>query len=518
MRPAAVGSRIQRETKEDTIVTMRNFRGCLAAVSVTLLTAATATAGPAWVEGGDGGDDAGALPNSAQATVGEGELMMIIGGLDGLDGIVGDTGEPDLHDMYFIFIDDPVNFRATTVAPGMAGFDSRLFLFQVITAAGGDDVVGVGLLGNDNAGGNAGGSPGGNADGSGWAIAGGGGVIGACCFPDGTCSEVEDYFCSKAGGVFQGPDTLCLDASCSGSTLGNAATDGSGAIIESPGLYLLAITVSPQDPASDGGIIFFFEEPDEVSGPDGPGGTLPISAWGEGFTACGDPKAGDCCAANGTPSCDDLSCCISVCLVDPVCCIFEWDGNCADMAYDLCGSLCGEAAAGGEQEFGDYVIFLEGATFSQELMIVPVDIKPGGCPNAFNLKSKGVLPVSVLGTPEFDVSQINIPTVRLTGAGDGLGFVAPLEGPPGPCDCHDLTGDGIDDLSLKFDRQEMVEALGLHDVPSGQLVPLVVGGLLLDGTPFGGVDCVVIVGPPGPPGAPAGPLPPGAKTQSVEFP
>jgi len=95
----------------------------------------------------------------------------------------------------------------------------------VITAGGGDDVVGLGLLGNDNAGGNAGenagGNPAGNAGGNGWAIAGEGGVIGACCLPDGTCSEVEDYFCSEAGGVFQGPETTCLDANCSGSTLGH---------------------------------------------------------------------------------------------------------------------------------------------------------------------------------------------------------------------------------------------------------------------------------------------------------
>jgi hypothetical protein len=199
------------------------------------------------------------------------------------------------------------------------------------------------------------------------------------------------------------------------------------------------------------------------------------------------------------------------------------------MAFDLCGDLCGESGGVGSGDvFGDYTIYLQGATFSQELVIVPVDIKPGGCPNPFNLKSKGVLPVSVLGTPEFDVSQINISTVRLTGAGDGLGFVAPVEGPPGPhtviddtgtpfpgtpCDCHDLTGDGIDDLSLKFKRQEIVEALGLHDVPAGQLVPLVVGGLLLDGTPFGGVDCVVIVGS----GAAPAPPPPSPTPAAMGF-
>ncbi|MHC4210422.1 MAG: hypothetical protein ACYSWT_11980 [Planctomycetota bacterium] len=501
---------------------MRSFRRGVA-VSVTLAAAAAATAGPAWVEGGGGDADAGSLPAGAQTTVGEGPLVMIIGNLNGLNAGMQGAGDPDLHDMYFIFIDDPANFCAKTVLPGQAGFDSRLFLFQVVTVGGGGDVVGLGLLGNDNAGGNAGGGCDGGRKLE--ALAAAGGAVGACCFPDGTCAEVEDVVCVAGGGVFQGPGTTCLGAACDGSILGNAATDGSGVTIEEPGLYLLAITVSPQDPTSDNGIIFFFDEPNEVSGPDGPGGAEPISTWGEGFTACGDPEAGDCCEANGSPSCDDLSCCIEVCLADPFCCIFEWDGECADLAVDLCPSLCGEATGGGgsgRDTDGSYTIYLQGATFSQELTIVGVDIKPGGCPNPFNLRSKGVLPVSVLGTPEFDVSQINISTVRLTGAGDGLGFVAPLEGPPGPhtviadtgtpfpgtpCDCHDLTGDGIDDLSLKFRRQEIVEELGLGAIPNGELVPLVVGGLLLDGTPFGGVDCVVITGsraapPPPPPAAP----------------
>ncbi|MHC4219435.1 MAG: hypothetical protein ACYSU7_13395, partial [Planctomycetota bacterium] len=166
-------------------------------------------------------------------------------------------------------------------------------------------------------------------------------------------------------------------------------------------------------------------------------------------------------------------------------------------------------AGSGQEPFGDYMIFLEGATFSQELIVVPVDIKPGGCPNPLNVKSRGVLPVSILGTPDFDVSLINIDTVLLTGAGDGLGFVAPLEGPPGPhtviadtgtpfpgtpCDCHDVSGDGIDDLSLKFRTPEVVAALGLDSIPHGEPLPLVVGGLLLDGTVFGGTDCVVILG------------------------
>lgn len=47
---------------------------------------------------------------------------------------------------------------------------------------------------------------------------------------------------------------------------------------------------------------------------------------------CGDPDAGDCCTANGTPFCNDRTCCESVCSYDPFCCNNFWDGICADEA------------------------------------------------------------------------------------------------------------------------------------------------------------------------------------------
>ena len=94
--------------------------------------------------------------------------------------------------------------------------------------------------------------------------------------------------------------------------------------------------------------------------------------------------------------------------------------------------------------------------------------------------------------------------------------MAPNEGPPGPhsvfadvatpfegkepCDCHDLEGDGILDLSMKFITDEMVEALQLDDLPAGDLVQLVVNGTLLDGTPFSASDCIRLVPPGTPPG------------------
>ncbi|MCZ6493692.1 MAG: hypothetical protein O6933_06390 [Planctomycetota bacterium] len=155
------------------------------------------------------------------------------------------------------------------------------------------------------------------------------------------------------------------------------------------------------------------------------------------------------------------------------------------------------------------------------LIEVPVadstlDIKPGSCPNSFNRNSHGVLPVALVGAKDFDVNEVDLSSILLSRA-DGIGgSVAPNEGPPGPhsvfadvatpfegkepCDCHDLEGDGILDLSMKFITDDMVEALQLDDLPAGDLIQLVVNGTLLDGTPFSASDCIRLVPPGTPPG------------------
>jgi hypothetical protein len=63
-----------------------------------------------------------------------------------------------------------------------------------------------------------------------------------------------------------------------------------------------------------------------------------------------------------------------------------------------------------------------------------------------------------------------------------------------PCDCHDLSGDGLDDLSMKFATLDVVAALELWDSAGGDEVELVVTGALLDGASFvTNSDCIVIV-------------------------
>jgi hypothetical protein len=138
-----------------------------------------------------------------------------------------------------------------------------------------------------------------------------------------------------------------------------------------------------------------------------------------------------------------------------------------------------------------------------------LDIKPGSCPNPVNPRSKGVVPTAIVGSESFDVTQIDIDTLTLSRT-DGVGrVVTPLTGPPGPgtrvedvatpfagdpCDCHDLTGDGMDDLLLKFSTPELAGAFDLGTLPGGTSVMLTLTGSLLDGTTFVAADCIVIPG------------------------
>ncbi len=55
---------------------------------------------------------------------------------------------------------------------------------------------------------------------------------------------------------------------------------------------------------------------------------------------CGNPRAGSCCIDDGTPCCDDVRCCATVCSIDPFCCDINWDQICIDEAHSFCGELC----------------------------------------------------------------------------------------------------------------------------------------------------------------------------------
>jgi hypothetical protein len=67
---------------------------------------------------------------------------------------------------------------------------------------------------------------------------------------------------------------------------------------------------------------------------------LHFNGCDEDSYCCGDPAAGDCCEANGTPSCSDGDCCSVVCSLDPLCCDVEWDDFCVGLAKSWCDLSC----------------------------------------------------------------------------------------------------------------------------------------------------------------------------------
>ena len=78
-------------------------------------------------------------------------------------------------------------------------------------------------------------------------------------------------------------------------------------------------------------------------------------------------------------------------------------------------------------------------------MSVRMDIKPSSSPNSINVKSKGVIPVAIISTTDFDASSV---------AASSLAF-----GPGGAPAVHgghleDVSGDGLLALMLHFGNQE----------------------------------------------------------------
>ena len=142
-------------------------------------------------------------------------------------------------------------------------------------------------------------------------------------------------------------------------------------------------------------------------------------------------------------------------------------------------------------------------------MVANLDIKPGSCPNPVNPKSRGIVPVTLAGSLDFDVATVDPDSLTLARVDGVGGRVSPISDRRGPriviedlvtpfgnelCGCHELGGDGIDDLSLKFSTSATSRAFELNALPRGEAIKLVLRGTLQDGTIFEAVDCIVIPG------------------------
>ncbi|MHC4345559.1 MAG: LamG-like jellyroll fold domain-containing protein [Planctomycetota bacterium] len=132
-------------------------------------------------------------------------------------------------------------------------------------------------------------------------------------------------------------------------------------------------------------------------------------------------------------------------------------------------------------------------------IMIDVDIKPGSCPNPLNLASRGVLPVAILGSEDFDVTTIDVAPTRLAGAAPVRSSYEDVAAPVpdgNECECTTEGPDGYTDLTLKFESQKIVEQLinSEAELADGQELALTLTGALSDGTPTEGSDCMVVVG------------------------
>ncbi len=111
---------------------------------------------------------------------------------------------------------------------------------------------------------------------------------------------------------------------------------------------------------------------------------------------------------------------------------------------------------------------------------VAVDIKPGSDTNPINLRSRGVVPVAILGSDSLDVRDIDQTTLLFAGAAPRArgrsGRIGSFE---------DVNDDGSTDLVARFP----VEDLNLTEADSEATLT----GQLSDGTPIEGTDSVRIV-------------------------
>ncbi len=106
---------------------------------------------------------------------------------------------------------------------------------------------------------------------------------------------------------------------------------------------------------------------------------------------------------------------------------------------------------------------------------IAVDIKPDSEQNRVDLRNRGVIPVAILGTATFDVSDVDVSTLTF-----GPGGASPTHAAGGHIE--DVNGDGIPDLVSHYRTQETGISPGNEQA--------CVSGALLNGTRFEACDSV----------------------------
>ena len=129
----------------------------------------------------------------------------------------------------------------------------------------------------------------------------------------------------------------------------------------------------------------------------------------------------------------------------------------------LGGGPFGRGALGTDGGAG--VVTIDPTVFPPLVIEVAIDIKPGSDPNTINTKSKGLVPVAIMSTLNFDATTVDPDSVTF-----GPGATTPVNA---AAHLEDVDGDSDLDLVLHFKTQDAGLALGDSEA-------------CLDGTTFGG--------------------------------
>jgi hypothetical protein len=121
------------------------------------------------------------------------------------------------------------------------------------------------------------------------------------------------------------------------------------------------------------------------------------------------------------------------------------------------------------------------AAFGFPSLEVTIYIKPGSDPNCFNNNERGVIPIAILSSSEFNATEVDPVTVQLAGlvvkvAGKSNKYLAHTE---------DVNGDGLIDLVVQIEDTDQVFTTGTTTAT--------LTGNLYDGTPIEGEDDLCIV-------------------------
>ena len=157
----------------------------------------------------------------------------------------------------------------------------------------------------------------------------------ADCDGSGECwSEgwIGDGFCDGSAQNY-GADLCCYEMNGTGNDGGDCTKEECAPIAGACCFDGVCLQLIPDQCDADGGVFA--------------GGGCETFPCGSQYEDCGDPAAGSCFEANGTPGCIYELCCATVCQYNTACCLISWDAACVELANEYCNP--GQGSCGANQ-------------------------------------------------------------------------------------------------------------------------------------------------------------------------